>query len=203
MPKFQSVKELEDFFYGTMGIRSSGGQSVGWGELLKFPSNTGNINGSAASVTQLLKAATNITNLKEMIEAPTIDFSQMLASLPTFDLASFVGGKTVTGTATDPALLGQFRSMMNMDFKSFVSKSQTSLSNKSAVQVAQELLGLNATFVDAELKLMESIIQGAALAHHMEPLYFVALQNSLAARKARLEKETLARPIEAKETLEP
>jgi hypothetical protein len=47
-------------------------------------------------------------------------------------------------------------------------------------------VGLNATFVASELRLMASIVKGAALAHHMEPLYYLALQNSLQAIGAGL-----------------
>jgi len=39
-------------------------------------------------------------------------------------------------------------------------------------------LGLNETFVNSELSLIRGLVYGDALAHHMEPLYYVALEKA-------------------------
>lgn len=46
-----------------------------------------------------------------------------------------------------------------------------------------DALAINQSFVQSELQMMESILRGAAMAHHMEPLYYVALQNSLVVKE--------------------
>lgn len=43
---------------------------------------------------------------------------------------------------------------------------------------AARAMGFNTSFFDSELKLMESIVAGAAIAHHMEAKYYVALEKA-------------------------
>ena len=41
------------------------------------------------------------------------------------------------------------------------------------------MLGLDKRFVESELKLAESLAQGKAVEHHLEPSYFRAMQTAL------------------------
>lgn len=62
---------------------------------------------------------------------------------------------------------------------------QSLLDANQTAALAARTLGLNMSFVDAEFRLLDSIWQGAALAHHMEPLYYAALQTALRDIKSR------------------
>ena len=50
---------------------------------------------------------------------------------------------------------------------------------------ALSLLGLDKEFIDAEIKLVESLSQGTAIEHHLEPSYFAAMQSAIDAVEAR------------------
>ena len=44
---------------------------------------------------------------------------------------------------------------------------------------AVSLLGLDKSFVEAELKMIDSLRKGTAVTHHLEPSYFAAVKNGL------------------------
>jgi len=47
---------------------------------------------------------------------------------------------------------------------------------KSVVGSALEAVGVDATKIEGELLIAQSLFEGSAIAHHMEPLYFVGLE---------------------------
>lgn len=123
----------------------SGGPGGGAFEF-EFPVSLGMVNGSVASVQDMLAAASNITNLQAMLSP-----------------AASAGSTGPFGALSVQTDLDQLK-------KAFISGAL----NGTAL-AAKNVLGLNETFVDAELRMMESLIVGDALAHHMEPLYYAAL----------------------------
>lgn len=127
---------------------SSGSSSGPGGGVFEFefPVSLGMVNGSVASVQDMLAAASNITNLQAMLSP-----------------AASAGSTGPFGALSVQTDLDQLK-------KAFISGAL----NGTAL-AAKNVLGLNETFVDAELRMMESLIVGDALAHHMEPLYYAAL----------------------------
>ena len=107
-------------------------------------------NGTAASVQDMLRAASNLTNLQAMMSpaasaASTGPFGALSLQTDLEQIKGALLGGALNGTA-----------------------------------LAAKSMGLNATFVDSEMRMMESLIVGDALAHHMEPLYYVALEKAIA-----------------------
>ncbi len=108
-------------------------------------------NGTVASVQEMLRAAGNLTNLQAMLTS----FSSPSSSLGPF-------GKLSLEADMNQIAQALFGSALN----------STAVIGKS--------MGLNATFVESELNLIKSLLGGDALAHHMEPLYYVALEKAFA-----------------------
>lgn len=120
----------------------------------EFPVSLGTINGSAASVQDMLAAASNITNLQAMLSP-----------------AASAGSMGPFGALSVQTDLDQLKT-------AFISGALN-----GTAQAAKSVLGLNETFVDSEVKMMESLIVGDALAHHMEPLYYAALASAFTKAK--------------------
>lgn len=132
---------------GPTPATSNGSSGPGRGAFeFEFPVSLGRVNGSVASVQDMLAAASNITNLQAMLSP-----------------AASAGSTGPFGVLSIQTDLDQLK-------KAFISGAL----NGTAL-AAKNVLGLNETFVDAELRMMESLIVGDALAHHMEPLYYAAL----------------------------
>ncbi|GAB5032425.1 Hypothetical protein NocV09_00901180 [Nannochloropsis oceanica] len=117
-------------------------------------------NGTAASVQEMLRAAGNFTNLQAMLSSTSsIDYFSSFTSIPSSpSLGPF--GQLSLQTDLQQIANAVFGSAMN----------STATIGKS--------LGLNETFVDSELSLIRGLVYGDALAHHMEPLYYVALEKA-------------------------
>jgi len=100
----------------------------------------------------------------------------------TRSLASSIGD---TWNKVDTAAKGRSRAELqkavNEGLASFDKKRQTitgKLQGMSAVD-ALSMLGLDKRFVESELKLVESLAQGKAIEHHLEPSYFEAMRTAL------------------------
>jgi hypothetical protein len=117
----------------------------------QFPVSLGMVNGTAASVQDMLRAASNLTNLQAMLSP-----------------------------AASAASEGPFGALsLQADLNQLKGAILSGALNGTAL-AAKSILGLSGTFVDAEMRMMESLILGDALAHHMEPLYYMALSKAFA-----------------------
>jgi len=117
----------------------------------QMPVSLGVVNGTAASVQDMLRAASNWTNLQAMLSP-----------------------------AASAASTGPFGALsLQTDFDQLKSAMLSGALNGTGL-AAKSILGLNGTFVDGELRMMESLILGDALAQHMEPSYFITLGKAFA-----------------------
>ena len=117
----------------------------------QMPVSLGMVNGTAASVQDMLRAASNWTNLQAMLSP-----------------------------AASAASTGPFSALsLQTDFDQLKGAILSGALNGTGL-AAKSILGLSDTFVDAELRMMESLILGDALAQHMEPSYFITLGKAFA-----------------------
>lgn len=122
-------------------------------------------NGTAASVQEMLRAAGNLTNLQAMLSS-TSSTNYFSSSTPS----------TPSSPSSWPSL-GPFGQLsLQTDLQQIANAVFGSAMNSTAM--IGKSLGLNETFVNSELSLIRGLVYGDALAHHMEPLYYVALEKA-------------------------
>jgi hypothetical protein len=122
-------------------------------------------NGTAASVQEMLRAAGNLTNLQAM-----------LSSTSSTNYFSSSTSSTLSSPSSWPSL-GPFGQLsLQTDLQQIANAVFGSAMNSTAM--IGKSLGLNETFVNSELSLIRGLVYGDALAHHMEPLYYVALEKA-------------------------
>jgi len=122
-------------------------------------------NGTAASVQEMLRAAGNLTNLQAM-----------LSSTSSTNYCSPSTSSTPSSPSFWPSL-GPFGQLsLQTDLQQIANAVFGSAMNSTAM--LGKSLGLNETFVNSELSLIRGLVYGDALAHHMEPLYYVALEKA-------------------------
>ena len=109
-------------------------------EFFHLPFNKATFkNGTSASIGDMLRLASNTTNLKAMMSSsPVGSYNKMSLGVDLNEMTSNLAG----------------------------SQQGTNDGMKSTVAMAAESLGFNASFVDAEVQMMESIIGGKGFADH-------------------------------------
>lgn len=120
-------------------------------------------NGTAASVQEMLRAAGNLTNLQAMLSS-------------TSSTNYFSSTSSPTSASSWPSL-GPFGQLSLQTDLSQIANAVFGSALNSTAMIGKSL-GLNETFVDSELSLIRGLVYGDALAHHMEPLYYVALEKA-------------------------
>lgn len=147
------LQEFDPFARGEGGDdavdSSSSSNTSGESFEFQFPVSLGVVNGTAASVQDMLRAASNLTNLQAMLSP-----------------AASAGSMGPFGALSLQADLDQLKGTL------------WSGALNGTAMAAKSILGLNSSFVDAEMRMMESLVVGDGLMHHMEPLYYVALQKA-------------------------
>lgn len=121
-------------------------------------------NGTTASVQEMLRAAGNLTNLEAMLSfKPSTDILASFSGSPSSWPPSGPFGQLSLQTDLFQVANAVFGTALNST--AFIGKS----------------LGLNETFIDSELNLIKGLVYGEAFAHHMEPLYYLALEKAFGA----------------------
>lgn len=116
----------------------------------------------------MLRIASNFTNLREMLRQPGIGpFDRLSQAVDINDMKDRFSSAFKKPTPTPAA--------------SNIIETSTNLLD---MPVSMSILGLNSTFVEAEIKLMESIVKGDGFNDHYEQPYYQALKKAFAALKA-------------------
>lgn len=117
----------------------------------------------------MLRFASNFTNLREMMSAPGVGpFDRISQALDINEMKDRFSSAFKKPTAS-------------------ASASNTVEAPTNLLDMPVSILGLNSSFVEAELKLMESIVKGDGFNDHYEQPYYQALKKAFAQLRAASE----------------